>query len=657
MDNIKRAISKILSVALVLSVLFCYTVTPSPAFAEEGDGTGGAAFTHDGGIITQVTPVEGQTDLTIPEELDGVTITGLAPGCFSGCDSIITLNLPKTLTDLHPATFEGLTSLTAIDIEPGEHYHTVDGVLVYTDRYQPVNPINTISLTTLVYYPRAKTDTYYMPPYGVGDMEEDALVSPFLKTLELPGTYTYWSTRKINYINHGGTLEEDLLTADCPNLTTLILDGPLFGPEENLDRSDRCVTLPASFLTTDGCGSLTTLCIPNHEPAIVGDMNGEKANILVQGAAGSEAEEWAEENGFRFQALSETVIDSTITRAWNFSTDRSVESDPFSAEHYGAERIKYYVLDAPIASVDENGTVTPKKPGYTTVIAYVQKTDTALPCWSFCHIYLQKGAPRLTIAGADEDGVIRVKPNAAPFNLNVSSKYDDLKYTYLSSDPAIASVDNTGLVTLGEGVKGDDTATITVKSAMTERCNAGTTSVTIKVGRYSQNVKIEGKTTRTVTFGKKPTVKGTAKTGVYYTTSNSKCATVNRETGVVTFLHPGTVTIWANAKQGDLYEKASAKVVITSKLKQPTLKVTKPRKGAAKLTWTKVPGATKYVVYVKYPGKTSYKAVLTKPGDVKSVTHSKLKKGKTYRYRVRAVMVYNGHKYYSPYSESVKIKI
>nr|WP_288548143.1 hypothetical protein [uncultured Blautia sp.] len=75
-------------------------------------------------------------------------------------------------------------------------------------------------------------------------------------------------------------------------------------------------------------------------------------------------------------------------------------------------------------------------------------------------------------------------------------------------------------------------------------------------------------------------------------------------------------------------------------------------KDAVKLIWKKTAGATKYLVY-RYDGKTWKKAGITAST---TFTDRKLKKGMTYKYKVRAVCQNNGKNVYSSYSVVKSVK-
>ncbi len=75
-------------------------------------------------------------------------------------------------------------------------------------------------------------------------------------------------------------------------------------------------------------------------------------------------------------------------------------------------------------------------------------------------------------------------------------------------------------------------------------------------------------------------------------------------------------------------------------------------KDAVKLTWKKTAGTTKYLVY-RYDGTTWKKAGATAST---TFTDRKLKKGMTYKYKVRAVCQNNGKNVYSSYSVVKDVK-
>lgn len=109
-------------------------------------------------------------------------------------------------------------------------------------------------------------------------------------------------------------------------------------------------------------------------------------------------------------------------------------------------------------------------------------------------------------------------------------------------------------------------------------------------------------------------------------------------------------------KEGSASKKVSAKPVPT-KVAISSVKNSGAKTVAVK--WKKVSGASGYEIYSATSKNGKYKKVATvKKGGTTSCKNTKLKKGKTYYYKVRAYCTVNGKKVYGKYSEvkSVKVK-
>ena len=169
--------------------------------------------------------------------------------------------------------------------------------------------------------------------------------------------------------------------------------------------------------------------------------------------------------------------------------------------------------------------------------------------------------------------------------------------------------------------------------------------------------KINVTTSRNCTFGSKPFAIGaTAKTPLTYESSNEKVATVSKK-GIVTLKGVGTAVITIRARETNYFKAVSAKVKISVKPGKPSLKAKNIKRRKTKIVWSKVAGASGYEIYIKSPGQKKFHKRRTKRAKVKSITHSGLKKGKKYYYKVRAFTKVNGKKVYGPFSKIRKVKI
>ena len=161
-----------------------------------------------------------------------------------------------------------------------------------------------------------------------------------------------------------------------------------------------------------------------------------------------------------------------------------------------------------------------------------------------------------------------------------------------------------------------------------------------------------------------------------WTSSDEKIVTVDK--GMVSPVAEGTCTVYAKAKADDADADAVASFEVTveksgvpqsdvtpapdSEVKKPakpakpaSLKVTNIKKKTAKITWKKSKNAKGYVVYRATKKNGKYKKIATVKKNV--YKNKKLKKGKTYFYKVKAYNSANGKKVYSAFSAVKKVKI
>lgn len=91
------------------------------------DNPGGAVIEIVNGIMT-VTDFDASTAfgdsnsgyiVTIPETYEGLTVTAIAVGAFKGIDTIVTVNIPSSITTIGDEAFKDTVNLTLVNITPG----------------------------------------------------------------------------------------------------------------------------------------------------------------------------------------------------------------------------------------------------------------------------------------------------------------------------------------------------------------------------------------------------------------------------------------------------------------------------------------------------------------------------------------------------------
>ena len=184
------------------------------------------------------------------------------------------------------------------------------------------------------------------------------------------------------------------------------------------------------------------------------------------------------------------------------------------------------------------------------------------------------------------------------------------------------------------------------------------------------NVKLAAETKETTLTFTKTTAKQVPATytnkeieflgGVTWKSSNTKIAAVS-STGKVTPKGYGTCTVKAELSDGTVINKCS--VTVKKSAFTPAVpgsfKAVNVKTRSAKLTWKKVSGATGYVVYRSRKKSSGFKRIATfKKNTTVRYTNKKLRKGRTYYYKIRAYRTVNGKTVYGKFTtvKAVKIK-
>ena len=216
--------------------------------------------------------------------------------------------------------------------------------------------------------------------------------------------------------------------------------------------------------------------------------------------------------------------------------------------------VTYASSNTAVATVDNNGVVTAVAPGTATITASLAETDDYTAATATCTITVKAAAVAPTISFTQATTVIEGQTVKLAFSTNSEG---DVSYT--SSNTAVATVDNNGVVT----AVAVGTATITVSVAATEDHTAASAACVVTVEaapivpvapEFSLSAAtatlVEGEST-------KLTVSTNSTGAVTYASSNSAVATVDGN-GNVTAVAAGTATITASIAATTYYTTATA---------------------------------------------------------------------------------------------------
>ena len=157
--------------------------------------------------------------------------------------------------------------------------------------------------------------------------------------------------------------------------------------------------------------------------------------------------------------------------------------------------------------------------------------------------------------------------------------------------------------------------------------------------------------------GQSFTLKPKAKGKITYKTGNKKVATVNSK-GKVTVKGTGKATITVTAKATSTYSKSVKKITVYGVPKKPEMKKLTAGKKRFTVQWKKDKKADGYQVQYSTDKKfkKNVKSMNVSKKNTKA-TVKKLKKGKTYRVRIRSYKKIDGKKYYSGWGKVKSVKV
>ena len=186
------------------------------------------------------------SNLTIPKDLNGYTVTSIGWSAFYSCDSLTSVTIPDSVTSIGNYAFFNCDSLTSIVVdENNQYYKSTDGNLYSKDG------------STLIQYAVGKSDTNFTIPDSVTSIGDSAFSCCYsLTSVTIPDSVTSIG---------------DYVFNDCESLTSVTIpDGVTsIGYAAFCEcRSLTSVTIPDSVTSIGDyafciCQSLTSVTIPD----------------------------------------------------------------------------------------------------------------------------------------------------------------------------------------------------------------------------------------------------------------------------------------------------------------------------------------------------------------------------------------------------------
>lgn len=257
-------------------------------------------------------------------------------------------------------------------------------------------------------------------------------------------------------------------------------------------------------------------------------------------------------------------VGSTISAEAMIATFAEAGVSPLAVDEHGA--IIYTVkTGTDVVSVDASGNVTILKPGTATIEVYAEETDKYLKS-DVKTVTVEVGkdtvsigvptAFTMTYGDAAKASGCTFASTATPSITLAAGTLKNASISYVSSTPAVATVDSSGNIT---PVKAG-TTTITVSSAANTYYNASSKTFTVTVNKKAPTLSVSGYATLynigAARFNLTKSYNGDGT--VTFASSDTNVLTVNSTTGQVTIVGAGTAKITASASAGTNYSAKSA---------------------------------------------------------------------------------------------------
>ena len=402
-------------------------------------------------------------------ELKDVTLPNIrkniVAGMFEGCTSLEKIVLPETVTAIRSGAFTGCTALK--DITWSKALETIESYA-----FQNCSALTDVTIPDSVksigygVFSDCSALSAVTLPDGVKELDGQLFNNcDALTTVTIPDSVT--------------SIGEQVFY-DCDALTTVKLGSGLTEiPASTFEHCDvlESLRIPRRVTTIGDnafkdCTKFTSVTIPRSVTSISASAFSYPKILTIYGVAGTYAETFAKENSIQFvdqqvkaTAASLDQTELTINKGATAQLNLSVTPENFT------DTVTWKSTDEKVATISDSGEVKAVGAGTATikvVVGDISATCQVTVLQPVTGIRLNKSS--LTM---DALGTFQMTASASPDNAY------DKRILWSSSDPAIATVDENGLVTaLKKG-----TATITA-AAMDGSGAKSTCKVTVSNTAY-----------------------------------------------------------------------------------------------------------------------------------------------------------------------------
>lgn len=439
--------------------------------------------------------------IVIPE-----SVTSIGYAAFSGCSSLTDVNIPSQVTSIRNATFSGCSSLEELTIPSTI---TSLGENVFS---------GCVSLKSMV-IPDSVTEIGASTFSNCSNLEEVKLPQNLNRISA--NLFRYCDSIETVVIPNGVIAVDDTAFADCMNL--------------------KSVTFPNTISTSENEGSGIGSRIFSNSPKVV-------ASVIE----GSLAHTYMRRNGYNFTLITTGInLDKPeLTLNVNESSKYVAILSPYTIANNTS--LTWQSSNPDVATVDANGVVTGISEGEATITARNSNGLSASSEVTVTNI----SAPITNVSLNFSDLEIR-KDSSQGLRATITPKEttDDKTLTWESSNPEVATVSSTGVVTARR--PGNAIITVRTSNGLTDTCNIAVISQITSVHLNLTAITLDEGVSQTLRATINPSDTTDDKT-LIWKSSNTNVATVDQE-GKVTAVKEGVATITVTTVNG---RRAECKITV-----------------------------------------------------------------------------------------------
>ncbi len=467
----KKSVSLLLSLLMIISV---FTALPFTAGAvntdvnstSETSGDFEYKVLDDG--TAEITGYNGEaTELEIPNELDGYTVTNIGQYAFF-CTSLVSVTIPEHAVSIGDWGFGGCSSLTNITI-PDSVVSIGSGAFGDCTNLKSITiPDNVESLGGGTTFENCTSLKSVIIGNGVKSIWgntfdnctklENVTIGKSVTSISTSAFEDCTSLTNITIPDNVVSLGGGMTFENCTSLKSVIIgNGVKIIDWHTFDNCTKLenVTIGKSVTSIstgafEDCTSLTNITIPRSVTRIAQkalgyyyDKNNNEHkvnNFTITGYRGTEAEKYAKANGFKFINIDETAI---ILKKSSAAVYVKGTAQIKATVKNGKGKTTYTSSNKKIAKINSSGKITGVKKGTATItvtnngVSEKFKVTVKNPELNKSKLNLKKGKT---------------------FKLKITGKVGKQKFT--SSKKSVAAVNKKGIIT----AKKKGNATITIKT-------------------------------------------------------------------------------------------------------------------------------------------------------------------------------------------------